>query len=165
MMSRYREVADIVITYLEHKDRLVRLSITSLLPRIAHFLRDRFVTNYLNVCELCSIFHRAIYIFTVHYCNFVLTGITILLQICMNHILAVLRAPAERDSGFIALGEMAGALDGELVHYMPTIISHLRDAVCQMVVVFVISVIFLMHFLCRMEIILASVYLFTKQDF
>ena len=49
MMSRYREVADIVITYLEHKDRLVRLSITSLLPRIAHFLRDRFVTNYLNV--------------------------------------------------------------------------------------------------------------------
>ena len=83
----------------------------------------------------------------------------------MNHILAVLRQPAERDSGFIALGEMAGALDGELVHYMPTIISHLRDAVCQMVVVFVISVIFLMHFLCRMEIILASVYLFTKQDF
>lgn len=97
MMSRYREVADIVITYLEHKDRLVRLSITSLLPRIAHFLRDRFVTNYLNIC--------------------------------MSHILAVLRAPAERDSGFIALGEMAGALDGELVYYMPTIISHLRDAI------------------------------------
>ena len=47
----------------------------------------------------------------------------------MNHILAVLRIPAERASGFIALGEMAGALDGELVHYLPTIISHLRDAV------------------------------------
>ncbi|KAI3919103.1 hypothetical protein MKW98_016656 [Papaver atlanticum] len=97
MMSRYREVADIVLVYLEHKDRLVRLSITSLLPRIAHFLRDRFVANYL--------------------------------KICMDHILAVLRLPAERASGFIALGEMAGALDGELVHYLPTIMSHLRDAI------------------------------------
>lgn len=50
MMSRYREVAEIVLRYLEHRDRLVRLSITQLLPRIAHFLRDRFVTNYLTVC-------------------------------------------------------------------------------------------------------------------
>ncbi|KAK0607667.1 hypothetical protein LWI29_018339 [Acer saccharum] len=97
MMSRYREVAEIVLRYLEHRDRLVRLSITSLLPRIAHFLRDRFVTNYL--------------------------------KICMNHILTVLRLPAERDSGFIALGEMAGALDGELIHYLPTITSHLREAI------------------------------------
>ncbi|KAJ7946192.1 Serine/threonine-protein kinase TOR, partial [Quillaja saponaria] len=97
MMSRYREVAEIVLRYLEHRDRLVRLSITSLLPRIAHFLRDRFVTNYLTIC--------------------------------MNHILAVLRIPAERASGFIALGEMAGALDGELVHYLPTINTHLRDAI------------------------------------
>ncbi|KAH8519812.1 hypothetical protein H0E87_001306, partial [Populus deltoides] len=97
MMSRYREVADIVLRYLEHRDRLVRLSITSLLPRIAHFLRDRFVTNFL--------------------------------EICMNHILAVLRIPAERGSGFIALGEMAGALDGELEHYLPTITAHLRDAI------------------------------------
>lgn len=47
----------------------------------------------------------------------------------MNHILTVLRIPAERDSGFIALGEMAGALDGELFHYLPTITSHLREAV------------------------------------
>ncbi|KAB1208603.1 Serine/threonine-protein kinase TOR [Morella rubra] len=96
-MSRYREVAEIVLRYLEHRDRLVRLSITSLLPRIAHFLRDRFVTNYLTIC--------------------------------MNHILTVLRIPAERASGFVALGEMAGALDGELVHYLPTITSHLRDAI------------------------------------
>lgn len=97
MMSRYREVADIVLKYLEHRDRLVRLSITSLLPRIAHFLRDRFVTNYL--------------------------------KICMDHILAVLRIPAERASGFIALGEMAGALDGELIPYLPTITLHLREAI------------------------------------
>lgn len=97
MMSRYREVAEIVFRYLDHRDRLVRLSITSLLPRIAHFLRDRFVTNYL--------------------------------KICMDHILAVLKIPAERASGFIALGEMAGALDGELNNYLPTIMSHLRDAI------------------------------------
>ncbi|XP_031383805.1 serine/threonine-protein kinase TOR isoform X3 [Punica granatum] len=97
MMSRYREVADIVVRYLEHRDRLVRLSITSLLPRIAHFLRDRFKTHYLTIC--------------------------------MKHILAVLQIPAERASGFAALGEMAGALDGELVDYLPTITSHLRDAI------------------------------------
>ncbi|XP_043711300.1 serine/threonine-protein kinase TOR [Telopea speciosissima] len=97
MMSRYREVAEIVLRYLEHKDKLVRLSITSLLPRIAHFLRDRFVTNYLTIC--------------------------------MDHILAVLRIHSERASGFIALGEMAGALDGELIHYLPTITVHLRDAI------------------------------------
>jgi len=47
----------------------------------------------------------------------------------MDHILAVLKIPAERASGFIALGEMAGALDGELNNYLPTIMSHLRDAV------------------------------------
>ena len=51
-MSRYREVADIVLTYLKHRDQLVRRSITALLPRIAHFLRDRFVTNYLKVFSL-----------------------------------------------------------------------------------------------------------------
>lgn len=53
-----------------------------------------------------------------------------LLQICMNHILTVLKTPQDRDSGFIALGEMAGALDGELIHYLPTITTHLREAVC-----------------------------------
>ncbi|CAA0834265.1 Serine/threonine-protein kinase TOR [Striga hermonthica] len=97
MMSRYREVAEIVLRYLEHRDRLVRLSITSLLPRIAYFLRDRFVTNYLTTC--------------------------------MKHIFRVLKMPAEAASGFIALGEMAGALDGELINYLPTITSHLHDVI------------------------------------
>ncbi|PHT56290.1 Serine/threonine-protein kinase TOR [Capsicum baccatum] len=97
MMSRYKEVAEIVLRYLEHRDRLVRLSITSLLSRIAHLLRDRFVTNYL--------------------------------MICINHILYVLKIPAECASGFIALGEIAGALDGELTNYLSTISSHLHDAI------------------------------------
>ncbi|MED6192915.1 hypothetical protein PIB30_014488 [Stylosanthes scabra] len=47
----------------------------------------------------------------------------------MNHILSVLKVPQDRDSGFIALGEMAGALDGELIHYLPTITTHLREAI------------------------------------
>ncbi|ERM95810.1 serine/threonine-protein kinase TOR isoform X2 [Amborella trichopoda] len=97
MMSRFKEVTEIVFKYREHRDRLVRLSITSLLPRIAHFLRDRFVTSHLKMC--------------------------------MDHILSVLRIPAERASGFVALGEMAGVLDGELLNYLPTITSHLRDAI------------------------------------
>uniref|UniRef100_A0A452YXM6 Serine/threonine-protein kinase TOR n=1 Tax=Aegilops tauschii subsp. strangulata TaxID=200361 RepID=A0A452YXM6_AEGTS len=97
MMSRYREVADIVLTYLKHRDQLVRRSITSLLPRIAHFLRDRFVTNYL--------------------------------KICMEHILFVLRTPDERASGFVALGEMAGALGAELVPSLPSITPLLHEAI------------------------------------
>lgn len=65
---------------------------------------------------------------TISYSSLLLT--LLLFQICMDHILAVLRNPAERASGFIALGEMAGALDGELIPYLPTITLHLRDAVC-----------------------------------
>lgn len=48
-MSRYKEVAEIVFKYREHRDRLVRRSITALLPRIANFLRDRFISSYLKV--------------------------------------------------------------------------------------------------------------------
>lgn len=47
----------------------------------------------------------------------------------MDHILAVLRTRDERGSGFTALGEMAGALGGELVPYLPTITLYLREAV------------------------------------
>lgn len=52
----------------------------------------------------------------------------------MDHILAVLHIPAERAGGFIALGEMAGALDGKLIDYLPTITTHLRDAVYYLVI-------------------------------
>ncbi|CAK8543229.1 unnamed protein product [Lathyrus sativus] len=47
----------------------------------------------------------------------------------MNHIISVLKIPQDRDSGFIALGEMALALDGELSHYLSTICTHLREAI------------------------------------
>ncbi|CAM6130085.1 unnamed protein product [Calypogeia fissa] len=97
MMSRYKEVAEIVFKYREHRDRLVRRSITALLPRIANFLRDRFINSYL--------------------------------KICMEHLLAVMRNPAERASGFVALGEMAGAVGKELEIYLPTITGLIKDAI------------------------------------
>ncbi|KAL3747797.1 hypothetical protein ACJRO7_016586 [Eucalyptus globulus] len=97
MMSRNKDVAETVLRYLKYRDLLVRRSITLLLPRIAHFFRDRFVAQYLTIC--------------------------------MKHIFAVLQSPAERACGFIALGEMAGALDGKLIEYLPTIMSHICDAI------------------------------------
>ncbi|PHT28182.1 Serine/threonine-protein kinase TOR [Capsicum baccatum] len=50
-------------------------------------------------------------------------------KICMNHILHALKIPTKCASGFIALGEIAGALDGELTNYLLTITSHLRDVI------------------------------------
>lgn len=54
---------------------------------------------------------------------------TLVVQICMKHIFHVLKIQAEAASGFIALGEMAGALDGALINYLPTITTYLCDAV------------------------------------
>lgn len=48
----------------------------------------------------------------------------------MEHILFVLRTPDERASGFVALGEMAGALGAELVPSLPSITPLLHEAVC-----------------------------------
>lgn len=49
MMSRYKEVAHFVFLYRDHGNPLVRRSITALLPRMAHFLRDPFVSSHLQV--------------------------------------------------------------------------------------------------------------------
>jgi FKBP12-rapamycin complex-associated protein len=48
----------------------------------------------------------------------------------MEHILFVLKTPDERASGFVALGEMAGALGAELVPSLPSITPLLHEAVC-----------------------------------
>ena len=42
------QVADIVLRYREHKERLIRCSVTSLLPRLASFSPDRFATSYMQ---------------------------------------------------------------------------------------------------------------------
>ncbi|CAI7855818.1 unnamed protein product [Closterium sp. NIES-53] len=96
MMARYKEVANIVLKYRDHRERLIRRSITALLPRIAHFLRDRFVSSYL--------------------------------KICMDHLLGVMKNPADRDAGFAALGEMASAVGPALRPYLPAISALLREA-------------------------------------
>jgi FKBP12-rapamycin complex-associated protein len=48
----------------------------------------------------------------------------------MDHLLAVMKKPDERESGFMALGEMASAVGGELHQYLPVIMVTLREAVC-----------------------------------
>eukprot|EP00850_Spirogloea_muscicola_P011604 SM000072S21238 [mRNA] locus=s72:583526:601430:+ [translate_table: standard] len=138
MMARYKEVADIVLKYRDHRERLVRRSITSLLPRIAHFLRDRFVSSYLKARVtlaaslaplVCGLFHFP----SRGTCgpSVSMSSCSLLecpLQICMEHLLGVMRNPAERTSGFVALGEMASAVGGALGPYLPHITALLRDA-------------------------------------
>lgn len=50
-------------------------------------------------------------------------------QVCMEHLLGVMRNPAERTTGFAALGEMAGAVGDALTPYLPAITPLLREAV------------------------------------
>lgn len=50
-------------------------------------------------------------------------------QICMDHLLNVMRKPDERESGFVALSEMASAVGKELKQYLPDIMNILKDAV------------------------------------
>lgn len=50
-------------------------------------------------------------------------------QVCMEHLLGVMRNPAERTTGFAALGEMAGAVGVALTPYLPAITPLLREAV------------------------------------
>lgn len=50
-------------------------------------------------------------------------------QICMQHLLTVMRKADERESGFHALSEMANAVGKELTRYLPAIMNILKDAV------------------------------------
>ena len=47
----------------------------------------------------------------------------------MDHLLNVMRKPDERESGFVALSEMANAVGKELKQYLPDIMNILKDAV------------------------------------
>ena len=50
-------------------------------------------------------------------------------KICMDHLLAVMKNPSERGSGFVALAEMAGAVGKELESYLPLVTVPLKEAV------------------------------------
>eukprot|EP00854_Cymbomonas_tetramitiformis_P013611 gene13611-16092_t len=69
MLARYKEVAETVLRFRDHRERLIRRSVTSILPRIAAFAPERFALSYL--------------------------------QICMQHLLGVLKSSSERGGGFM----------------------------------------------------------------
>lgn len=50
MLARFKEMCDIILRYRDHKDRLVRKTVISLLPRLATFYPELFIQNYLNMC-------------------------------------------------------------------------------------------------------------------
>ena len=47
MLARYREVADTILRYKDHKDRVIRWEVIRLMPRIAAFAPARFARSYL----------------------------------------------------------------------------------------------------------------------
>ena len=47
MLARYREVADTILRYKDHKDRVIRWEVIRLMPRIAAFSPARFARSYL----------------------------------------------------------------------------------------------------------------------
>ncbi|KAJ3318282.1 phosphatidylinositol kinase- protein kinase tor1, partial [Blyttiomyces sp. JEL0837] len=50
MDSKYKETAETILKYREHKDSLVRRTVILLCPTLATFDPDSFVTMYLNAC-------------------------------------------------------------------------------------------------------------------
>lgn len=50
MVPRFREVCDTVLQYKDSRDKLVRRTVCSLLPRLAKFCPDAFVRGYLDTC-------------------------------------------------------------------------------------------------------------------
>eukprot|EP00457_Paulinella_chromatophora_P000061 gb/GEZN01000061.1/.p1 GENE.gb/GEZN01000061.1/~~gb/GEZN01000061.1/.p1 ORF type:complete len:2707 (+),score=463.21 gb/GEZN01000061.1/:107-8227(+) len=50
MLSRFKEVCTCVLDFMSHPDRLVRETVISLLPKLAHFEPEAFVRGYLDVC-------------------------------------------------------------------------------------------------------------------
>ena len=48
MLARYREVAEGVLRFRDSKDRMIRMTVALLLPRVAAFSPDRFTTSYLQ---------------------------------------------------------------------------------------------------------------------
>ncbi|CAB40167.2 TORC1 serine/threonine protein kinase Tor2 [Schizosaccharomyces pombe] len=52
MHERYREVSDIILQFRDHKDLLIRKTVTELIATLAAYNPDEFVSNYLHVCML-----------------------------------------------------------------------------------------------------------------
>ena len=48
MLARYREVVDLVLRYSSSRERVVRVAVLALVPRLAHFAPERFSKSYLG---------------------------------------------------------------------------------------------------------------------
>ena len=48
MLARYREVVEMVLQYSESRERIIRSSVVTLLPRVAAFAPERFAQSYLE---------------------------------------------------------------------------------------------------------------------
>lgn len=61
MLARYREVVTTVLKFRDSKERIIRLAVISLLPRLAHFSPERFSVTYLGTGAdfLLGVLHQA----------------------------------------------------------------------------------------------------------
>eukprot|EP00026_Physarum_polycephalum_P000091 Phypoly_transcript_00091.p1 GENE.Phypoly_transcript_00091~~Phypoly_transcript_00091.p1 ORF type:complete len:2307 (+),score=451.47 Phypoly_transcript_00091:133-7053(+) len=48
--GKFKDICDIILKYRDHKDRLVKRTVITLLPRLSIYSPDVFVHNYLNTC-------------------------------------------------------------------------------------------------------------------
>jgi len=98
MHTRFKEVCETVLKYKDHRDRLVKRTVITLLPRLAIFSPDDFVHNYLNVCmnHLLSVLKT--------------------------------RGVEERAASFIALGNISQAVGANIKPYLESLIEHVKEA-------------------------------------
>eukprot|EP00898_Chlorokybus_atmophyticus_P008681 jgi/Chlat1/8814/Chrsp90S08148 len=97
MLARYKEVVETVLKYRDHREKLIRRSVTALIPRLAKFSPDRFVMSYQ--------------------------------QVCMAHLVNVMKSSNERVHGFEAVGELAGAVGPRLEPHLPVIVERIRESI------------------------------------
>jgi serine/threonine-protein kinase mTOR len=50
MHERYKEVCEVILRHRDHKDGLIRRTVVSLIPRLAEYNPDEFVSSYLHNC-------------------------------------------------------------------------------------------------------------------
>ncbi|GAM16986.1 hypothetical protein SAMD00019534_001610 [Acytostelium subglobosum LB1] len=96
MNNKFKDVCDTILRYKDHRDKLVKKTVITLLPRLAIFSPKDFAHHHLNTC--------------------------------MAHLLAALKNQNERSSSFIALGEIALAVGGNIKPYLDRVVVMIKSA-------------------------------------
>ncbi|GAM22047.1 hypothetical protein SAMD00019534_052220 [Acytostelium subglobosum LB1] len=96
MFNKFKDVCETILRYKEHRDKLVKKTVITLLPSMALFCPKDFVHHHLNNC--------------------------------MIHVLASLKNQGERSYSFIALGEIALAVGGNIKPYLEKIVVTIKAA-------------------------------------